>query len=111
MRWADSRPCLFRPLAAAELRRQALLLEHIDFETYIARLGVATKLPLDGLAAIVEIRRTLASIERLLVIHAVRSGSTWTQIGAALELSRQAAHARHCPGVNETDGDSPRPFV
>ena len=95
-------------------------LDSLDLKTYLERLGVATDGPLDGLRTIVETRATLDGIESLLVARARGSRVTWTEIGEALGISRQAAHARHRasptakharrhPFVNRTDGDSPRP--
>lgn len=98
----------FRHLSSARPSVTLPVLDGIDLHAYMARLGIATDWPLDGLAALVATRRTLDRLETLLVAHARAGGSSWAEVGEALELSRQAAHARHRPDVNETGGDSPR---
>ena len=60
--------------------------------------------PLDGLERLVELRLTLARVERRLVDEARRNCSTWDEIGRSLGISRQAAHSRHRLPVNRTDG-------
>lgn len=82
-----------------------------SFDAYLARLGVATRVPTDGLVEVAATRRTLDRVELLLIERARAGGATWTEIGVALGVSRQAAHARHRPRVKPTDGDSPRPFA
>ncbi len=52
-------------------------------------------MPLRGLEEVVHVRASLLSLEETLVGAARRSGSTWTEIGAALGLTRQAARRRH----------------
>ncbi|WP_104165022.1 hypothetical protein [Arthrobacter sp. SX1312] len=54
--------------------------------------------PADALAAVVALRRLAASLERSAVDEALAQGWTWAQIGAALNLSAQAAHKRLSPG-------------
>jgi hypothetical protein len=66
-------------------------------------------LPRRGLREVTSLRQTLDCLERELVVAARRNGSTWQEVGGALGISRQAAHARHRPFVNHADGDSPRP--
>ena len=83
--------------------------EGLDLKSYFARLDVLTEGPLDGLRTLVETRRTLERLESLLVARARASRASWTEIGDALGVSRQAAHSRHRPFVNPIDGDSPRP--
>jgi hypothetical protein len=85
-------------------------LDGIELNAYLERLGVALDQPLDPLRTVVETRRTLNQLESLLVERARANGSSWTEIGDALGVSRQAAQARHRPFVNPTDGDSPRPL-
>ena len=67
----------------------------LDLDSYFRSLGVQPSEPmLEGLSTLGEARATLARVEALLVAHARRRGSSWTEIGAALGISRQAAHAR-----------------
>ena len=66
---------------------------------------------LDGLRVVVELRQTLDLVEGSLAALAYAGVATWTDIGAALGISRQAAFMRHRDRVKKTDGDSPRPFV
>lgn len=67
---------------------------------YLARL----ERPLEALETLRELRATLVRLERLLVREARHRYSTWTEIGDALGVSRQAARRRHCPPVRERDG-------
>jgi hypothetical protein len=60
--------------------------------------------PLEGLALVTEVRQTLARVERLLVREARLTYYSWDEIGAALGISRQAAHRRHRPFVNRPGG-------
>jgi DNA-directed RNA polymerase specialized sigma24 family protein len=53
--------------------------------------------PADAFAAVVAMRRLAASLERAAVDEALAQGWTWAQIGAALDLSAQAAHKRLAP--------------
>jgi hypothetical protein len=69
---------------------------------------VITEGPLDGLRALVETRRTLERVESLLVARARDGKASWGEIGDALGVSRQTAHARHRSCVKPTSGDSPR---
>lgn len=49
----------------------------------------------DRLAAVAQLRRELEVSEAELVAGALRLGLTWSQIGGALGISKQAAHRRH----------------
>lgn len=59
--------------------------------------------PCDRLRAVVELRRELDALETELAADALRSGLTWREIGAALGISKQAAHRRHSHGVTQLD--------
>ena len=83
-------------------------MDGIELNAYLEQLGVALDQPLHPLRTVVETRRTLDQLESLLVERARANGSSWTEIGDALGVSRQAAQARHRRFVNPTDGDSPR---
>jgi ClpA/ClpB-like protein len=49
----------------------------------------------ERLAAIASLRLQLEALERDYVSDALRAGWSWSQIGAALGVSRQAAHKKH----------------
>jgi hypothetical protein len=48
-----------------------------------------------ALGAIADLRRTLDRLEAALVARAREDGCWWSEIGAALGLTRQGAHRRH----------------
>jgi ATP-dependent Clp protease ATP-binding subunit ClpA len=64
----------------------------------------ATRLgnPRKGLAAITELRRRLEELEAWHVDNAIRAGLSWSQIGAALSISKQAAHKKHAKSSRST---------
>jgi hypothetical protein len=70
-------------------------------QALLAPLGSAD--PGDGLRAIEQIRRELDSLETELAADALRGGASWSQIGAALGISKQAAHRRHSRSVRSLD--------
>ncbi len=49
------------------------------------------------------LRRELDATEAELAAEGLRAGMTWSQIGAALGVSKQAAHRRHSHGVAQLD--------
>ncbi|MGA5761814.1 hypothetical protein [Nonomuraea bangladeshensis] len=51
--------------------------------------------PINSLAAIAEFRRELARMEAVAVRRARAQGASWTEIAAALGLSKQAVHKKH----------------
>lgn len=53
--------------------------------------------PDEAFAAVVALRRLAASLERSAVDNALSKGWTWSQIGAALGMTAQAAHKRLAP--------------
>ena len=67
-------------------------------------IGRRIELPLQGLREVRELRRTLDCVERELVAAARRNWSSWEEIGSALAISRQAAHARHGHFVKRKGG-------
>jgi hypothetical protein len=57
-----------------------------------------------GLRAVVALRRLVEQLEDLQVESARRQGWSWSQIAAALGVSKQAVHkkhAGHAPGPDE----------
>jgi hypothetical protein len=50
--------------------------------------------PLDGLCESAGLARAVDKLQRHLVRQARETGRTWTEIGASLEISRQAAWER-----------------
>ena len=55
--------------------------------------------PAGQLEALCELRRELDSIESELAADAIRAGMSWREIGAAIGVSKQAAHRRHRESV------------
>lgn len=59
--------------------------------------------PDERLRALSELRGELDSLETELTAEALRRGRSWRQIGAALGISKQAAHRRHSHSVSQLD--------
>lgn len=57
----------------------------------------------DRLNALAQLRRELDAAETELAADALRAGFTWSQIGEALGISKQAAHRRHSHDVARLD--------
>src|SRR2546423_2638671 len=57
--------------------------------------------PADGLAAIRELRVHLARLEATHVENGLRAGWRWSDVAAALDLSKQAAHRRYAIAMRE----------
>jgi ATP-dependent Clp protease ATP-binding subunit ClpA len=55
--------------------------------------------PAGQLEALCELRRELDAIESELAGEAIRAGMSWREIGAAIGVSKQAAHRRHRDSV------------
>ncbi len=66
--------------------------------------------PAGQLEALCELRRELDSIESELAAEAIRAGMSWREIGAAIGVSKQAAHRRHRDSVARLVKD-PEPSV
>jgi ATP-dependent Clp protease ATP-binding subunit ClpA len=56
--------------------------------------------PATQLEALCELRRELDAIESELAAEAIRAGMSWREIGAAIGVSKQAAHRRHRDSVS-----------
>lgn len=69
--------------------------------------AVGARDPLEGLRALVELRRELDEIEARRVGQALRDGRSWRQVAQALGISKQAAHKRHARRIR--DGEPPSP--
>lgn len=61
----------------------------------LARTQRGPQRPLDALRAVRHAQHDLADARDLLTAAARRDGATWTQIGTALGISRQAVHQAH----------------
>jgi hypothetical protein len=57
--------------------------------------------PADGLVAIRELRAHLARLEATHVENGLRGGWRWSDVAAALDLSKQAAHRRYAIAMRE----------
>src|SRR4051794_22504613 len=66
----------------------------------VARAGRLTD-PSDGLAAVRELRAHLARLEAMHVENGLRAGWRWSDVAAALDLSKQAAHRRYAKVMRE----------
>ena len=55
--------------------------------------------PAGQLEALCELRRELDAIESELAAEGIRAGMSWREIGAAIGVSKQAAHRRHRDSV------------
>lgn len=53
--------------------------------------------PADAFAAVLAMRRLATMLERSAVDAALGGGWTWAEIGAALDMTPQAAHKRLAP--------------
>ena len=62
--------------------------------------------PAGQLEALCELRRELDAIESELAADAIRSGMSWREIGAAIGVSKQAAHRRHRDSVTRLVKDT-----
>lgn len=77
---------------------------------------IVTAQPPDSLRAVTALRHQLTLVETELVADALRNGTSWSQIGEALLISKQAAHKRHRRPVGALDraaeaGDGSRAVV
>jgi hypothetical protein len=61
----------------------------------LARQASGARPALEGLQAVVALRRELDSLEERRVDEALRAGHSWSEVAAALEVTKQAAHKRH----------------
>jgi hypothetical protein len=73
-------------------------------DSQLLRRAVKRGDPAAGLAALGELRRRLDALEAAHVQDAIRDGWPWTRVGAALGLTRQAAHARHARQARREEG-------
>ncbi|MFG6195097.1 hypothetical protein [Nonomuraea sp. JJY05] len=51
--------------------------------------------PISSLAAVPELRREMARLEAVTVRRARTQGNSWTEIAAALGISKQAVHKKY----------------
>jgi hypothetical protein len=64
--------------------------------------------PAPALSAIVELRILLEELEEVHVAAAREQGWSWSEIAAALGVTRQAAHKKHARRLKEREDDSAR---
>src|SRR3954453_20563525 len=69
-------------------------------EELLARAGRLTD-PAEGLAAVRELRDHLMRLEAIHVENGLRAGWRGSDVAAALELSKQAAHRRYAAAMRE----------
>ncbi|WP_103654363.1 helix-turn-helix domain-containing protein [Agarilytica rhodophyticola] len=62
--------------------------------------------PEEALAAVVALRRMAEQLERKAVKEAIEQGWSWSQIAAALGVSKQAAHKRHSANISKPKTDN-----
>jgi hypothetical protein len=70
----------------------------------LARSATSPREPMQGLQAIVALRRELVELEARYVDDALGEGRTWSQIAGALGISKQAAHKRHAGRIRSRTG-------
>lgn len=70
-----------------------------EIRTILERAGDR---PEQRLRAVATLREHLDAAETAEVRRAVAAGASWTRIGAALGISRQAAHKRHADAVSNS---------
>jgi hypothetical protein len=64
--------------------------------------GSASRDPSVGLRAVAALRRLVEELEDLQVENAREHGWPWSEIAAALGVSKQAVHKKHASHVSET---------
>jgi hypothetical protein len=75
----------------------------VQVRSLLSRIARRGGDPTERLKALAQLRRQLDSMETELAADALRSGRTWREIGAALGVSKQAAHRRHSHDVAQLD--------
>lgn len=83
-------------------RTQRLRLVGRGRELRLRLLGDWERAPLDGLCETARAAGALLKLQHDLVSTARRSGKSWTEIGAALGVSKQAAWERFARSGEET---------
>lgn len=64
--------------------------------------------PADGLAAVVALRRLAERLEAAQVERALREGWSWSEVGEALGVTRQAVHKKHARRLSAAGADPRR---
>lgn len=64
---------------------------------------IAAGVPSDQLRALTSLRGQLDLLETEIVTEALRGGASWSDIGGALSISKQAAHKRHRRPIGAMD--------
>lgn len=75
-------------------RRRQLRIVGSGRDTKLRLIGDWENAPLDGLCESRRLAGALDKLQRHLVREARRSGSSWTEIGASLAISKQSAWER-----------------
>ena len=70
----------------------------MDSDATVLAADTASSDPAVGLAAVAELRALLDSLEQLQVGQAREQGWPWTQIAAALGVTKQAVHKKYANG-------------
>lgn len=70
--------------------------------TQVAAAAADTTDPRAGLRAVASLRALTERLELAQVEAALRAGMSWPEIGAALGVSRQAAHKKFAKKVDQT---------
>lgn len=78
------------------------------FESLVEQLAHPDRV--ERLRAVAALRRELDGLERQLVAEAVLDRTSWREVGLALGISKQAAHAKHRKAVaaRMAEGEQPR---
>ena len=73
----------------------------------LARNAVQVASPGIGLAAVAELRARLDALEEMHVENALRAGWSWSRVGSALGVTRQAAHSKHARRIASAASRAP----
>jgi hypothetical protein len=68
----------------------------VNYSCYVTEIEISSPAdPADGLAAVVALRRLAERLEAAQVERAMRDGWSWSEVGEALGVTRQAVHKKH----------------
>ncbi|NXY93838.1 hypothetical protein HYE82_05400 [Streptomyces sp. BR123] len=112
---ADTTPEPTHPYTLAALARLMLSKAHRDTaETALSRIGTqddssATVAPGDFVRQATELIRLAEHTQRCAVVYERERGTSWEDIGDALGITKQSAHAKFAEYVNEWDEPFDKP--